>query len=192
MPTSARILQLAPTACYLAQQDVNKRSLFGKPKVVPSQAIKIYNVYKILKHIYDKDPNYSGMQARCNYLYELLKKYALRAAAIVDNNSGGSVAPVTPSDQTLPQPIDFIVANDTIMVAGDITLNLDGSGGRPDFRGYNVEFARNGQPQYTTDPQDGSTYFGWNRTTGVFSLFGAPPDLGAAQLTERFRISPSR
>lgn len=95
MPTIARTLALAPVACYLSANYVAKRQLRGGASD-PTNPQKIYNVYKILKHVYDKDPNYDGLQVRCDYLYELMKRWALAAAAIVDGGGGGSVAPVTP------------------------------------------------------------------------------------------------
>lgn len=190
MPTAARILQLAPTACYLAANDVNQKTLSGKGSLVPSQAIKIYNVYKILKHIYDLDPNYAGMQSRCNYLWELMKRWALKAAAIVDGGGGGSVAPVTPSSGTLVNPLDWEVGASSSQTApladGESTVTLDGTSGMVDFRGFNINFIRGNLTQYTTPPPDGiSTYYSWNRTTGVFTLLN-----GAAVLGEQFRIEP--
>jgi hypothetical protein len=95
MPTIARILDIAPVACYLSANFVSRRQLFGG-SVDPSNPSKIFNVYKILKEIYDNDPAYDGLQVRCDYLYELCKKFALAAGAIVDGGGGGSVSPVTP------------------------------------------------------------------------------------------------
>lgn len=95
MPTAARILELAPTACYLSANYIDRRKLFGG-SLDTINPIKIYCTYIVLKHVFDKDPNYDGMQARCNYLYELMKRWAIAAAAIVDGDNGGSVAPVTP------------------------------------------------------------------------------------------------
>lgn len=99
MPSVSRILELAPVSCYLAANFAAKKQLFGG-SVDPTTTTKIYNVYKILKHVYDKDPSYDGLQQRCNYLYELCKKWALGAAAIVDGGGGGSVAPPTPGTAT--------------------------------------------------------------------------------------------
>ncbi len=97
MPTIQRILQLAPAASYLAANYVDKKNFLKGGALIPNQSINIYRIYKILKHVYDKDPTYPGLQVRCDYLYELLKRWALAAAAIVDDNNGGSVAPITPS-----------------------------------------------------------------------------------------------
>jgi len=124
VPSVTRILQIAPMACVLSSQDVAKGNLFGG-KVDPSNPLKIYNVYKVLKTVYDKDPNYAGLQVRTDYLYELLKKYALRAAAIVDGGGGGSVAPPTPGSSTIYPFIitstDFTTSNtyDNPDIVGD-------------------------------------------------------------------------
>jgi len=101
MPSITRTLQLAPVACYLSANYVAKRKgLFGGT-VDETNPIKIYCVYKILKYIYDKDPAYAGLQERCDYLYELLKNWALSAAAIVDGGGGGSVSPITPTTENI-------------------------------------------------------------------------------------------
>jgi len=95
MPTIARTLELAPVACYLSSNYVSKRKLFGGT-IDSTNPAKIYNVYKILKKIYDLDPTYDGLQVRCDYLYELMKRWALAAVPIVDGGGGGSVSPITP------------------------------------------------------------------------------------------------
>jgi len=176
MPTVERILQLAPVCCYLSANNVAKKTgLFGGV-VDEKNPINIYNVYKILKHVYDKDPTYDGLQVRCDYLYELCKQYAMRAAAIVDGGGGGSVAPVTPTAGPLPSPIDFIVSASSFIPTGGSSVNI------PTFIGYNLNLSRGGITQYTTDPGDGSSFYTWNSTTGDFSC--SP----AASAGEQFRF----
>ena len=97
MPTISRVLELTPVAGYLASNDVAKASIFQGGLIDPRLPIKIYFVYKILKEVYDADPNYENLQVVSNYLYELIQKYAFKAAAIVDGNTGGQVAPQTPT-----------------------------------------------------------------------------------------------
>lgn len=123
MPTIARTIELAPVACYLSANYVAKRNgLFGGT-VDETNPIKIYNVYKILKQIYDKDPTYEGLQVRCDYLYELMKRWALAAAAIVDGNNGGSVAPPTPTPGTDIYP--FVITSDDFESDGVSYNNAD-------------------------------------------------------------------
>jgi hypothetical protein len=52
------------------------------------------------------------------------------------------------------------------------------------FIGYNIDFFRGGISQYTTDPGNGGTYYTWDRTTGLFTLYN-----GAAGEGEQMRIS---
>lgn len=121
MPTITRILQLAPTACYLSANYIDKRKLFGG-SLDPMNPIKIYCTYIVLKHVYDKDPTYDGLQARCNYLYELMKRWALAAAAIVDGNNGGSVAPVTPVQSGI---YPFVITSADFEADGKTYINPD-------------------------------------------------------------------
>ncbi len=176
MPTTARILQITPVAQYLAADKVARGGLFGGT-CDPKLPITIYMVYKIVKRVYDEDPAYSGIREVALYLYELIQEFAFRAAAIVDGNTGGQVAPPTPV--ALPDVLDFIVSASSIIPTGGSSLTIDS------YIGYNLSFDRGGQPQYTTDPGDGSTYFSWNRTTGAFALLN-----GDAQEGERFRLTP--
>lgn len=123
-----------------------------------------------------------------NYLYALTFPYGLKAQ-FINGNGGGQVVPITPGTGNLIEPYDFIVATTTSSFApmkeGDTVVYLDGTNGTRNFKGMNVEFYRGGQPQYTTSPGDGSTYYSWNPVTGRFSIYPA------AQLAEPFRIIPT-
>lgn len=125
-----------------------------------------------------------------NWLFSLEGIYGLEAQ-FVDGGSGGIVAPTTTASTTLPDPIDWTVsatASSTAPLAdGEASVTLNGTNGMPNLRGYNVEFTRNNATQNTTDPGDGSTYYSWNRTTGVFALLN-----GAAYTGEKLRILPTR
>jgi len=186
MPTVARILQLTPPSCYLSANRVAKGSLFGPP-LDPKLPITIYMVYKILKRVYDLDPNYTGVREVADYLFELIQKYAFKAAAIVDGNNGGQIAPVTPGSGTAVNDIDFRVSATTYIATGESSVTFDGTDGNPDLRGYNIDFFRSGQPMYTTPTPDGSWYYAWNSVTGLFQLLGTNPQ---ALFDEPFRISP--
>lgn len=105
MPTIARILQLAPASSYLASNYKDQTSVFnpsGRGKSTKNQAILIYIYWKILNKIYEIDPNYDGLQAPADYLYELEMKFAFKAGSIVDGGGGGSVTPITPSGINYP------------------------------------------------------------------------------------------
>jgi len=93
MPTNADILNNAPIACVLAGNDIENGDLFGQ-RIDTLLAQKIYSTYFVINKIYTLDPNYSGMNAACLYLWELMNKYGIRAMGY---SGSGSVAPPTPS-----------------------------------------------------------------------------------------------
>lgn len=55
MPSVATILNNAPIACVLSQNDVDKGALYGK-RLDPELPVKIYATYKVIKKIYDYSP----------------------------------------------------------------------------------------------------------------------------------------
>lgn len=129
-----------------------------------------------------------------NFLFALEGIWGLEAQ-FINGGSGGQVAPVSPSgSSTLPDVLDWIISatssGTSPMKDGDRTVTIDGTNGTPDYRGFNINFYRNGIVQYTTPIGDGSSYYSWNRTTAQFTLFGSAPSDGAAQLGEQFRITP--
>jgi hypothetical protein len=100
MPTVALTIQIADVSQLLASADVAKGSLFSN-KVDPRLPIMLYVENEPLKKIYNADSTYEGLQQIADYVYALCGKYASKASAIVSGGSGGSVAPVTPT-QTYP------------------------------------------------------------------------------------------
>lgn len=184
MPTLARILELTPVAGYLASNDVAKGSLFRGGSTDPRLPGTIYMVYKVVKRIYDEDPVYPNLDIVGNYLYELIQKYAFKAAAIVDGNNGGQIAPPTPGSGA-PEPYDFEVpvaaTADAPIIDGQSSITLNGTNGTRDFRNFNIIFARGGIQQSTINQ---GSYYSWNRVTGQFECFPA------AVLSEQFIITP--
>jgi hypothetical protein len=177
MPTVARILELAPAACYLAANYAARRNgLFGGTAVSNRQSEMIYMVYKVLKEIYDRDNNYAGLQQVANYLYELLQKFAFKAANIVDGGGGGQVAPITPT--TLPLPFYFIVDGTTFIADGASSVTMPVS-----WEGYNLVFARNGVTQTTVNTEP--TYFTYDTSTRLLTI------TPAAVAGELFAIIPT-
>lgn len=96
--------------------------------------------------------------------------------------SANNILP-TPLNNLVPDELDFEVTTTSIIPAGASSLTIDA------FKGYNVLFVRGGIPQYKTTLNDGSTYFSWNKTTGLFTLLPAGIQ-GAATLGELFLIMP--
>jgi len=186
MPTIAEIVSLYPIAQYKAAIDIPSRGLYGGGVNIELPQ-KIRNIGNTVKRIYDADPNDSTLPLTANFLWTLLGIYGLQA--LVTEQSAGTIASVVAPPAGLPLPIDWRVSGTAsataVLATGESSVTLDGTGGMPDLRGYNIAFTRGGLPQYTTDPGDGSTYYSWNRTTGYFQLFN-----GVAALDEAMRIDP--
>lgn len=129
------------------------------------------------------DPTSADLVPIGNYLVSISKGYP---RAINYQRSGGSVASTV--SITTATPLDWKVSATATAIAplatGESTVTFDGTLGFPDLRGFNMDFFRGGQPQYTTNPGDGTTYYYWNKVSGVFIIYGA------AQLNEQMRISP--
>lgn len=147
--------------------------------------MKLYNTRRDVEYEYDQDNNSENLFAMGNYLLTLMFPYFF--AARQASGSGGSISPISP-DVLVPDDIDFIVDGSTIIPTGGTSVYLNGTGGNPDLRGYNVDFARNGITQYTTQQLGGATYYSWNRVTGLFQLL--PFSGGEALVDESFRIMP--
>jgi len=184
----AEIIELGRASTYLSANYVSKQGLFGGSVIKPVLPVQIAFVTDAL------DWGNSGgaqtdasLRSTANYAYWLFGKFQLQAQQIIDGDGGGSVTP-TPAGGTLPYPLDWeITANSSPLKEGDLSATLT------NFIGYNIQFTRTGITQYTTAPSDGeSTYYSWNRVTGLFTLLADTSPFGAAQLTERFRILPTR
>jgi len=113
MPTIARILELAPVSCMLANNYKNTANPFrdGVPRSATNQATLIYIYWKILNKIYTLDPTHDGLQAPANYLWELEQKFAFKAANIVDGGGGGQVTPIVPVPSAIQFPF-YIYSSD--------------------------------------------------------------------------------
>jgi hypothetical protein len=153
--------------------------------------IKLYLVRKTVEWYNDQTTQDADiLYTIANYLFALEGVWGVEAQ-FVDGGSGGQVVPVTPGSTSLPEPIDWIVsatASGTAPLAAlSSSVYLNGLNGMPNLIGWNIEFTRGSMVQNTTDPNDGTTYYSWNRTTGLFSVLN-----GAAQTGERFRILPTR
>lgn len=184
------IIELGKISTYLSLNYVDKSSLFkGGAVIKPTPPVMIAMSWYALEWGVDGGAQTdASLRSTANYCYWLYGKFQLEAQRISGGAGGGSVIP-TPAGGSLPNPYDWIVGtittSDAPLKADDTTITLDGTNGTRDFRGYNIEFFRSGQPDYTTNPGDGSVYYSWNRTTGEFTLLN-----GAASLGEQMRISP--
>jgi len=148
--------------------------------------IKLYITRLDLEYEYNQDSTSENLFPMGNYLLTLMGIYFFQARQ--ETGSGGSISPLTP-EVSIPGVLDFIVDGGTLIATGASSVYLNGVGGRPDLRGYNVNFARNGTEQYTTNPGDGSQYFYWDMISGLFQLLPLGSG-GAALAGDRMRIMP--
>lgn len=177
MPTVARILELAPTCCYLASNYKDRQGLFNaKAKSTLNQSTLIYGYWKILNEIYTLDSDYPGLVGPANYLWELCQKFGFKAASIVDGGGGGQVAPVTPAS-SLEQLNFTVAASGTTLIDGQSTVNLN------QFIGYNLLVNKNGTPlaQIVSAP----VHYTWDKQTGDLTV------VPAAFLGDEFQITPA-
>lgn len=175
------IIGVADICQYLAQDAVSKSTMFRKPPFREDLPTVIYVENDSLRYFYNGTTDGSASQATldeldsvANYVWSLCV-YTLRAYNIYSSGNGGTVVPITPGT-AMPLPYDFIVSGSSFIATGvsSITISL--------FIGYNIQFTRNGITQNTTDVGDGSTYYNWDRDTGLFTLSTA------ANAGELFRI----
>lgn len=174
MPTVAQILNLAPGAGYLAANAKVKNSIFNNGTLNPLLPQQIYALYFILIKIYQEDPVYPGLQACCDYLWEIMGRYGIQAQGL---SGGGSVTPITPI--LVPTQLDFIVDGSSPIPTGGSSINLAPYG----YIGFDIQFYRGGIVQSINNM--GGYYYSYDKTTAILTLLG-----GDAQATELMQISP--
>lgn len=141
----------------------------------------IYLVRQGLEWLYELDPTHEDLTPIGNYLIAICKHASRAEAAIIGGGSTPTVVNVT-----APEPLDFIVSSSSFIVSGQTSVTIS------DFIGYNIEFIRGNLTQYTTAPPDGlSTYYSWDKDTGLLTLLADITPFGAATAGEQFRISPT-
>lgn len=178
MLTVEQIINIGKVSQFLTGNHIAKYGLWGSGLDLRRPRL-LYMVRKNVEWMYNLDSDNDTLIKTANYLYAI-SWHNLRALSILNiAGGGGTVAPISPVGSDLPNPLDFIVdATSTPILVGETTVTLS------QFIGYNVEFYRGGQPQYTTNPGDGSTYYSWNRVTGELTIYTA------AVLNEPMRIVP--
>jgi hypothetical protein len=157
MATNSEILSFAPGAGYLSNIALAKGKLFNKNKLNPLLPRQIYALYYIIKKVYDYDPNYSGMDVACQYLWEVMGRFGIAAQGL--SGGGGSVTPVVPP--TTADPLIFIVSSVSDIPTGGSSLTI------PSFVGYNLQFSRNGIVQSTISTEP--SYYTWDKTVALFT-----------------------
>lgn len=182
-------VNIGRTSTYLSLNYVGKQVLFGGSVIRPTPPSLIGMATDALEWGIGVQSD-DSLRITANYLYWLCGKFQLQAQNIIFGPGGGSVIPTPSGGAGTLNDLDFVVSASSIIPTGGSTIMLDGQGGRPDFRGYNINFARNGTVQYTTSPPFEATYYSWNKTTGEFSLLTNSVNFSAAALVdEQFRIT---
>lgn len=175
------IIELGDVTTYLSANYVSKKSLFGGSVIKPTPPVQILFVTDGLRWGNDGGAETAAsLRSTANYLYWLCGTLQLQGQRIINGAGGGSVAP-TPAGGTAPNPLDFEVTASSFIADGVSSISI------PQFIGYDVNFSRGGIVQNTTSLGDGSSYYAWNKFSGLFSIYpaaqaGSPGDL--------FRIMP--
>lgn len=171
--TVAQKLVIAEICEYLITIAIDKGGLYGNG-IDLELPTKIYNIRTTIQTQYEKDPSDSTLEATTNYLYGMCM-FNLRAQQI--SGGGGIVAPTT--GVNYPSPYQFTVAaSGTFMVDGQTSQIITS------FIGYNLLFIRGNIAQSTVDQGGGSSYYGWSKNTGVFTIYPA------AVTGELFQVFP--
>lgn len=182
------IITIGDISTYLSANYTSKKSLFGGSVIKPQPPQQIAYITDALRWgVEGGAETDENNRAMANYLYWLCGYFQLQAQYIMNGPGGGSVVP-TPAGGGNPNDIDFIVSDTSIIATGEGSIYLDGTNGHPDLRGYDIDFFRAGQPNYTTPQPGGAVYYFWNSVTGFFQLLPSPG--GEATEGEPMRISP--
>lgn len=177
LPTIPLTITYAKVAIGLCAIDNAKGVLWGKRLTAPSSPITQSIVKDALTWAYEGGAvDADQLRQMANYLIWLINPYGITAQYIVSNTSGGGS--VVPPVSTRPLPLDFIVSVSSPIPTGATGASI------PAYIGWNLNFDRGGVAQNTTDVGDGSSYYGWDRATGTFSVYPA------LQESELVRLSP--
>jgi len=188
MPTElpiTDIIQLGDLSGGLAANYVSNGALFGARVIKPTPPVQITIITDAIRWANDGGTlTTAQLRNLANYGYWMFGKFQLEAQNIINGSGGGGS--VVPGGGAIPFPYDWVVDGSTSSTKplkdGDTSVILTY------FIGFNLEFTRNNLTQNTSVPQDGvSTYYGWNRVTGLFTLYN-----GAASTGEQMRILPTR
>ena len=171
--TPSEILQIGDVVIYVAANYTEMRhKLFGQTRILPQPPVQIHFTTDALRWgIEGGAESAESLQEVANYAYWMYCRFQLDAQMILSNLGGGSVVPTPAALSEVPNPYDWIVTTFTTaampLKAGDsmVTLSL--------FRGFNIEFTRGGLTQNTSTFGDQTSYFQWNKNTGLFFIFPA-------------------
>jgi len=172
----SEIIEIGDVSIYLSSNNNSLGALFGKRMASPISPVEIDVVTDALRWGLEGDSTDDTLRGTANYLLWMCGKYGQQAQYIISGAGGGTVVPG--QSVTRPEPLDFIVSASSVIVTGATGATLSA------FIGWNLQFLRGGIGQNTTDVGDGSSYYGWDRTTGALTI--SP----ALQESELIRITP--
>lgn len=174
MATVTNTIKYGDSTVFLMANSQAKSALFGNQNLEPKSIIMVALVTDALRWNNEMFPSASTLQGTSNYLLWLCGKFQLQAQSLT---GGGTVIPI-PSGGNIANPLDFLVSLSTPIATGDTSKVF------PQFIGYNMIFNRGGIAQAQINDGLGSSYFIWNKVTGLMKIFGA------ASLGELFSINP--
>lgn len=153
MPTVEETIQIGQVSGYLMSNDIAKKAAFQRGSLADIKGhILVWRATKIIKTIFDIDPDYEGLQYRADYLYWLCGKYAQKAQAILDLGLGGGVAGISPelvnSIQWIYEEIE-VGAVGSPLDAGDTSYTLNYTNIIPNS--VTVELPQSNVPQGETN-----------------------------------------
>jgi len=189
------IIEISKVSVGLSFNYTSTKAYFGGTVIKPIPPVQIAIISSALEWGYDGGQAAQPLRNEGNYLWWMMSRWALQAQQMIDGGGGGTVIP-TPSSSLLPNDLDWkvdVTASGIAPLAdGERFVLLNGTGGMPDLRGFDINYFRGGVTQNTTPLGDGSTYYSWNRIIGLLQLYGSAPANGAAQSGELMRITPDR
>lgn len=175
--TTQEIINIAKISQYLATAKIAKKGLWGGGEDLRLPRL-LYSIRKSVENDYNLNQSDSSLYQTATYLYGLCAPYNQKAIAILNNGNGGQISPIAPP--TTISPLEFIVTDSSVIPSGSSSIMLNTF--PYDFRNYNLIFARNNSQQTMVD--NGSTYYTWNKVTGLFQCIGLAVD------GELFSITP--
>jgi len=176
LPTIPNTIDYAKLATGLCAIDNSKGALFGKRLTAPSSPLTQSIVTSALEWAYDGGAVSSDdLRQIANYLIWLTSPYFQTAQYIISTTSGGGA--VVPGTATRPEPLDFSVSASSVLPTGTTGATIAA------FAGWNLQFDRGGITQNTTNVGDGSSYYGWVRASGTWSVSPALQEGELVRLT---------
>lgn len=168
LPTIAEVVRIGDISIALSSNDYSSGQYKGARKIKDTTPVLLAYVTDALRWHNEDFPNDTSLRGTANYAIWLYGKYGVTARA--GTGGGGSVIPITPVVNT-PNRLDFYVSDTTPIATGQDTISF------PQFIGYNMDFYRGNRPEMQGVTDGFSTYFTWNKVTGIMVIVGPAAEL---------------